>query len=67
VLGAASSASVPEALERKGVDFIYVDELDPHTPAISEAVRAASAAGWTRADPSRPGDGWLLLTAPAAR
>jgi hypothetical protein len=65
VLRRASAASAREALERERVDFIYVDEMDLEDPAIADAVHGARAAGWSRAEHSRPDDGWLLLRAPA--
>ncbi len=66
VLRGDSAASAREALERERVDFIYVDEMDLKDPTIANAIHWARAAGWTRADSSRPADGWLLLTAPPA-
>ena len=66
VLRRASEASVPSALERERVGFIYVDETDLEDPAIADAIGAARRAGWTSVPPSPPDAGWLFLAAPPA-
>jgi hypothetical protein len=55
-----------EALARRGVDFVYLDQVDLRNPAFREAAREAEAAGWTR-DPISAGDSWLLLRRPGSR
>jgi hypothetical protein len=67
ILSRPPGVSVGEALAMRGVRFIYVDRADPQDPAKADAIRQAEAAGWTRAAPSSPGDGWLLLKAPSAQ
>jgi hypothetical protein len=61
ILSRAPGVSVGEALATRGVSFIYFDQADLEDPAKADAIREAQAAGWTRAAPSSPGQGWLLL------
>ena len=56
---------VAQALARRGVDFIYLDQVELRNPAFREAAREAEAAGWTR-DPISAGDSWLLLRRPGS-
>ena len=54
-----------QALERQGVDFIYVDEDDLADPARADAMRQAEVAGWIREPPSagRAGPCWRAALA----
>jgi hypothetical protein len=61
VLSRDAGVGVADVLQAHRVDFIYVDQVDLENPAIRDAVRAAEAAGWTRAAPSSAGQGWQLL------
>ena len=66
ILPGVRTGVVAEALARRGVDFIYLDQVELGNPAFREAAREAEAAGWTR-DPISAGDSWLLLRRPGSR
>lgn len=65
ILSRAPRVSVGDALAMRGVHFIYFDQADSEDPAKAGAIREAEAVGWTRAAPSSPGQGWLLLRPPS--
>jgi hypothetical protein len=65
ILSRAPGVSVGEALAMHDVHFIYFDLADSEDPAKAGAIREAEAAGWTRAAPSSPGQGWILLVPPS--
>jgi hypothetical protein len=66
ILPAVRTGAVAEALSRRGVDFLYLDQVDLRNPAFREAAREAEAAGWTR-DRISAGDSWLLLRRAGSR
>ena len=65
ILRPPPGVTASQALAVRGVDFIYLDEGDLQLPWMRDVVRQATAAGWTRAAPSSPDHGWLLLGTPA--
>jgi hypothetical protein len=63
ILPAVRTGAVADALARRDVDFVYLDQVELENPAFREAAREAEAAGWIH-DPISADQPWLLLRRP---
>jgi hypothetical protein len=56
----SQSAGGTAALDRDGVDFVYVDQEDMRNPAVRDVVNGLSTPQWERVGPSLS-QGWTLF------